>query len=155
AIASQMDVGICYWASYEIHSVRMETSEQALGWGDPEKDAAAERRNHVKQSTLRVCFILFLVHGTIYAQDSSTIAERGDREQVYSRPSLLNASPPRRGDIVADNLDRVAATTEQILEILNRDAGLMVELKRWIAEDAGESGQVLEESDLTNSAVVK
>jgi len=30
AIASHMDVGVFYWASYEIHSVRMETSEQAL-----------------------------------------------------------------------------------------------------------------------------
>ena len=36
--------------------------------------------------------------------------------------------------------------SEQILKILNRNTGLMVELKRWIAQDAGESGQVLEES---------
>jgi len=83
------------------------------------------------------------------------VAGRGEREQVNSRPSLPKASPVGRGDIVADNLDRVAATTEQVLEILNHDAGLMVELKRWIAEDAGESGQVLEESDLTSAAVVK
>jgi len=57
--------------------------------------------------------------------------------------------------IVADNLDRVAATAEQILEVLNRDAGLMVELKRAMAEDAGESGQILEESDLSESAVTE
>ena len=36
--------------------------------------------------------------------------------------------------------------SEQILKILNRNTGLMVELKRWITQDAGESGQVLEES---------
>lgn len=57
--------------------------------------------------------------------------------------------------IVADNLDRVAATVNQILEIVNGDAGLMVELKRVLAEDAGESGQILEESDLSESAVTQ
>jgi hypothetical protein len=31
----------------------------------------------------------------------------------------------------------------------------MVELKRWIAQDAGESGQVLEESDLNDSALAQ
>ena len=57
--------------------------------------------------------------------------------------------------ILADNSDRVAATPQQILEILNRDAGLMVELKRWIARDAGESGQNLEESGLSEDALAQ
>src|SRR5262249_25337926 len=61
--------------------------------------------------------------------------------------------PSRGGDIVADNLDHVAATAQQILEILNKDAGLMVELKRTIAEDAGENGQLLEETDLSDAAI--
>src|SRR5712692_5916182 len=67
-------------------------------------------------------------------------------------------SPSQQGSgegIVADNLDRVAATAEQILDVLNRDAGLMVELKRAIAQDAGESGQILEESDLSDGAVTE
>src|SRR5712692_10281893 len=67
-------------------------------------------------------------------------------------------SPSQQGSgegIVADNLDRVAATAEQILDVLNRDAGLMVELKRAIAQDAGESGQILEESDLSEGAVTE
>ena len=57
--------------------------------------------------------------------------------------------------ILADNSDRVAATPQQSLEILNRDAGLMVELKRWIARDAGESGQNLEESGLSEDALAQ
>jgi polysaccharide export outer membrane protein len=61
----------------------------------------------------------------------------------------------RSGDIVADNLDRVAATVDQILEVVSRDVGLMVELKRAIAQDAGESGQIIEESDLSDSSLAE
>ncbi|MBA0086094.1 MAG: hypothetical protein HRJ53_13985, partial [Acidobacteria bacterium Pan2503] len=82
--------------------------------------------------------MLSLVPGLIRAQGSSGFAGSGEGT-----------------DIVTENLKRVAATTEQILEILNRDVGLMVELKRWIAQDAGESGQVLEESDLNDNALAQ
>jgi len=61
--------------------------------------------------------------------------------------------PARPPDIVSDNLDRVAASADQILEVVNKEAGLMVELKRLLAQDAGASGQIVEESDLTDQAV--
>jgi hypothetical protein len=64
-------------------------------------------------------------------------------------------SPAKRpaADIVSDNLERVAGTAEQILEVLNKDSGLMVEFKRLLAEDAGNGGQILEESDLSGGAI--
>src|SRR5205807_855476 len=62
-------------------------------------------------------------------------------------------SPRGARDIVSDNMDRVAATAEQILEALNKDPGLMVEYKRVLAQDAGDSGQILEESDLGDAAI--
>src|SRR6266850_4333296 len=65
-------------------------------------------------------------------------------------PARVPARPP---DIISDNLDRVAASADQILEVVNKEAGLMVELKRLLAQDAGVSGQILEESDLTDVAV--
>jgi polysaccharide export outer membrane protein len=58
-------------------------------------------------------------------------------------------------DIVSENLEHVAASATQILEVLNREAGLMVELKRLLAQDAGVSGQILEEADMTDSAVAE
>lgn len=61
----------------------------------------------------------------------------------------------RSRDIISDNLDRVAASADQILEVVNKEAGLMVELKRLLAQDAGVSGQILEESDLTDVAVAE
>src|SRR2546421_12032317 len=63
--------------------------------------------------------------------------------------------PLHSPDIISDNLDRVAASADQILEVLNKEAGLMVELKRLLAQDAGVSGQILEESDLTDVAVAE
>jgi polysaccharide biosynthesis/export protein len=67
-------------------------------------------------------------------------------------PAHLSVHPP---DIISDNLDRVAASADQILEVVNKESGLMVELKRLFAQDAGVSGQILEESDLTDVEVAE
>src|SRR5260370_243446 len=64
-------------------------------------------------------------------------------------------APLHSPDIISDNLDRVAAAADQILEVVNKEAGLMVELKRLLAQDAGVSGQILEEADLTDVAVAE
>jgi polysaccharide export outer membrane protein len=99
---------------------------------------------------------IFLCACDARAQQPTGREERGREEQAYSGPSGQKAPERntwRGGDIVADNLDRVAATAGQILEILDRDAGLMVELKRAMAQDAGASGQLLEESDLSEAAI--
>jgi protein involved in polysaccharide export with SLBB domain len=70
------------------------------------------------------------------------------------RPPQKQGAPARpAADIVSDNLDRVAATAEQIQEVLSKDSGLMVEFKRLLAEDAGSSGQILEESDLSDGTI--
>src|SRR5712664_2842058 len=61
----------------------------------------------------------------------------------------------RAPDIISDNLDRVAASADQILEVLSREGGLMVEFKRLLAQDAGASGQILEESDVTDASVAE
>ncbi len=89
-------------------------------------------------------------------QESQGKQQDDPLRQVPSKTEMQKTArrmPGRDSGIVADNLDRVAATANQILEILNQDAGLMVELKRTLAEDAGASGQILEESDLSESAV--
>src|SRR2546421_507913 len=92
--------------------------------------------------------LLFCVQG--YPQRPS----QGSAPQAAGKetPSRVPLHSP---DIISDNLDRVAASADQILEILNKEAGLMVELKRLLAQDAGVSGQILEESDLTDVAVAE
>jgi hypothetical protein len=58
-------------------------------------------------------------------------------------------------DIVRDNLSRAAATADEILELLNKDPGLMVEFKQALAKDAGLSGQTLIEAGLSEAAIVE
>ncbi len=56
-------------------------------------------------------------------------------------------------DLAKENLDRVAASSIQIREILVKDAGLLVELRRWIAKEASDNGQVVQESTLSEQAI--
>jgi protein involved in polysaccharide export with SLBB domain len=75
---------------------------------------------------------------------------KGTRQTQTAISTPMPARPP---DIISDNLDRVAASAPQILEVLTKEPGLMVELKRLIAQEAGIGGQILEESDLTDTSV--
>jgi protein involved in polysaccharide export with SLBB domain len=56
-------------------------------------------------------------------------------------------------DFAQENLRRVAASATQIRAVLVKDEGLMVELKRWVAKEATDSGQVVEDSSLTDQAI--
>ncbi len=51
------------------------------------------------------------------------------------------------------NLDQVAASTSQIRTVLSENPGLMVELKRLLALQATERGQLLTADDLTDQAL--
>jgi protein involved in polysaccharide export with SLBB domain len=52
-----------------------------------------------------------------------------------------------------ENLSRAAASATDIKAVLIKDAGLMVELKRWIAKDATSHGQIISDGDLTDEAI--
>ncbi|HEY6339368.1 MAG TPA: SLBB domain-containing protein [Candidatus Sulfotelmatobacter sp.] len=56
-------------------------------------------------------------------------------------------------DLAKDNLDHVAASSIQIREVLLKDAGLLVEMKRWVAKEATDNGQVVEDSNLSDQAI--
>jgi len=60
------------------------------------------------------------------------------------------AQPP---DLTQENLGRVAASANQIRAVLVKDEGLLVELKRWVAKEATDNGQVVEDSTLTDQAI--
>jgi protein involved in polysaccharide export with SLBB domain len=56
-------------------------------------------------------------------------------------------------ELAKENLNRVAASAFQIKAVLVKDAGLLVELKRWVAKEATDNGQVVEDSSLTDQAI--
>ena len=103
---------------------------------------------------LILCFCMVGQCGTLGQEQAAGGAAGSGQEgkgQALQQPA--NRGARRSPDIVTDNLDRVAATAGQILDLLNRDAGLMVEFKRLLAQDAGAAGQLLDETDLTDGAV--
>ncbi len=55
--------------------------------------------------------------------------------------------------LVRENMALVSASSSEIKAVLLKDSGLMVELKRWVAKDAADHGQIVTESDLTNDAI--
>ena len=59
----------------------------------------------------------------------------------------------KTSDLAMQNLSRVAASAAEVKSVLLKDSGLMVELKRWVAKDATDHGQIVSDSDLTDDAM--
>src|SRR5271154_105118 len=89
----------------------------------------------------------FFFCSEVYAQQQ-TEKQSAAREQ--SRNTYGVAQSP---DFAQENLSRVAASAVQIRLVLVKDEGLLVELKRWLAKEATDNGQVVEDSMLTDQAI--
>jgi polysaccharide export outer membrane protein len=61
--------------------------------------------------------------------------------------------PVPQSELGRQNMAHVAASVGQLVAVLHKDPGLMVELKRWIAKDATDHGQIIADSDLTDEAI--
>src|SRR6266576_3308565 len=123
--------------------------------GEPMKirDSNMKERASFGRAVRQAAAILLAVSLALpLAQAQQQPQQAGTQQSVAKSPGKALARTP---DIISDNLDRVAASADQILEVLNKEAGLMVELKRLLAQEAGISGQILEESDLTDVAVAE
>src|SRR5258708_3660158 len=59
----------------------------------------------------------------------------------------------RSSELENENLKHAAASAAQIGDVLRKDAGLLVEVKRWAAKEAADNGQVVEDSDLSDQAI--
>jgi protein involved in polysaccharide export with SLBB domain len=94
--------------------------------------------------------ILFLFAAALpsFAQQS----DYSDRRKDTSDPRMLSREPAP-SDLTKDNLSRVAASPESIKELLAILPGVTVELKRWIAKEATDNGQLVEDSSLTDQAI--
>lgn len=78
--------------------------------------------------------------------------------QTNARPSIQASDPDANrtteaSDLSKENYSRVAASSAQIKTVLVQNAGLMVELKRWVAKDATDDGQVVEDVNLSDDAI--
>jgi protein involved in polysaccharide export with SLBB domain len=82
---------------------------------------------------------------TTQAQDTN--------RQSPPRSDVTRPSNKEISELEKANLARVAASSAQLKEVLIKDPGLLVELKRWIAKEASDNGQVVSDEDLSDNAV--
>ena len=75
------------------------------------------------------------------------------QRSVASQPESLANSASEQSDLIKDNLNHVAASAVLLKEILVGDPGLTVELKRLVAQEACDNGQLIRDEDLTDDAV--
>ncbi|MGB2629081.1 MAG: SLBB domain-containing protein, partial [Candidatus Acidiferrum sp.] len=62
-------------------------------------------------------------------------------------------APVRDSELSKENLGRVAASASQIQAVLRQQPGLLVELKRWVAQEAAANGQIVKDADLADQKI--
>jgi protein involved in polysaccharide export with SLBB domain len=70
-----------------------------------------------------------------------------------ARAQQRNNDTRKTSDLSVQNLSRVAASAADVKTVLAKDSGLLVELKRWVAKDATDHGQIVSDSDLTDDTI--
>ncbi|MFZ0523455.1 MAG: SLBB domain-containing protein [Candidatus Acidiferrales bacterium] len=96
----------------------------------------------------------------------SACASRCSRRVVCTLASILlisiamqaqgqsqRVSSAQNSELGRENLSHVSASAGEIKVVIIRDIGLMVELKRWVAKDATDHGQIITDADLTDDAI--
>src|SRR5437879_176524 len=76
-----------------------------------------------------------------------------DRQREKREQARNDHGAEQSPDLGQENLGRVAASASQIRGVLDKDEGLMVQLKRRVAKEATDNGQVVEDSKLTDQAI--
>src|SRR5579862_4332368 len=92
----------------------------------------------------------------LLSQQEQVQVQVQEQEQVNDRraDSRNTAVRPKEpSDLAKENLSRVAASSAQIQSVLSRDPGILVELKTWVAKEATDNGQVVDDSLLTDLAI--
>jgi protein involved in polysaccharide export with SLBB domain len=99
----------------------------------------------VPESRVAVWAAALLMCPLLYAQTN---------RDARTQPSeYQSTTTPRMSELAKENLSHVAATADQIKTVLGSNAGLMVEIKGWIAKEATDNGQLVEDSSLTEDAI--
>ncbi|HET9409323.1 MAG TPA: SLBB domain-containing protein, partial [Candidatus Sulfotelmatobacter sp.] len=118
----------------------------------------------------RFSFVCALAIGGLFFAAQSSWAgqtERAPRNtnnqaqngQNQTQPPIQGQLPPSQDSLKApgtlgeENLLRVSASADEIIRVIQDDSGMMLELKKWIATNATNHGQIVEDDDLTDDAV--
>ncbi len=87
------------------------------------------------------------------AQESRPPQPSQNSRRTTAPSDIPSTRRPITSEMVSENYDHVAASATQIKQVLVQDAGIMVELKRLVAKEAADNGQVVNDDDLTDQAI--
>jgi polysaccharide biosynthesis/export protein len=103
-----------------------------------------------------LAFVLALGLTGVRVRAQQSQSDTQVKQSTAERRNNYDSSRPNNREISSlekQNLARVAASAAQLREVLIKDPGLMVELKRWIATEASDDGQIVSDDNLTDDAV--
>src|ERR1700693_5366197 len=95
---------------------------------------------------LILCLISYSVRAQVQPPQQNT-REGNSSSSGKPRPS------PRVSDLAAENYGHLTAAAADIRDVLVRDSGLLVELKRIAIKEATDNAQIVEDSSLTDDAI--
>ena len=106
-----------------------------------------------RQSKSLLCGLVIIAAILISAFGLPLMAQQPNQKRIPENTPVIQRQQAGQSELEKENLNYVAAAPAQIKEVLIKDPGLLVELKRWIAGEASDNGQIVSEDDLTDIAV--
>lgn len=99
-------------------------------------------------STTSLLILVFLcTYSSSFAQNLP------NQQNIRDTSSASTRRLPRPSDLANENFEHLAAAPRQIQEVLLKDTGLLVELKRLAIKEATDNGQIVEDASLTDQAI--
>ncbi|MGB9472759.1 MAG: SLBB domain-containing protein [Candidatus Acidiferrum sp.] len=106
-----------------------------------------------KIAKLFLSLLIFGLGASLPAQETQQQKAQNTVKTRAQDYATASSSDKEISTLEKENLSRVAASAAQIREVLVKDSGLLVELKRWIAKEASDNGQIVSDENLTDDAV--
>jgi polysaccharide biosynthesis/export protein len=101
--------------------------------------------NLTAMAWFRACLLALPLAVCVQAQEASP--------QPVNRSASPQSTTREVSELEKGNLARVAAASVQIQVVLLKEPGILVELKRWMAKEATENGQLVDDNLLTDQAI--
>src|SRR6476661_5880462 len=120
---------------------------------EPIEAVQAQHLGEIMMNSKKSKIILSVVGLAFWFCSPAFPQRQSDTQRKISDQGRNEYGVEQTPDLSQENLGRVAASATQIRTVLVKDEGLLVELKRWIAKEATDNGQVVEDSKLADQAI--